>query len=269
MDDSENDVLACMAFPAQHWTKLHPTNPPERRNKGVKRRADVVGIFPSEASIIRLIGALLREANDEWQTQHRYMGVEAMGEMPNPEHANETLQLPPKAAGTVATSSPTAFSTRLTDVTRSPRGKRLVAAVPHRHWKTSTLVAGLRPDGIVAPLVIDHPMNGVTLRACVEQQLAPTLAPGDIVVGDNLRCHKSPGVRAAIEARGGGLRDLPPYSPDLNPIEQVSAKLKNLVRAAALGDIEARWTTIGQSLAAFTPNKCSNDLAHSGYPRRM
>jgi hypothetical protein len=78
-----------------------------------------------------------------------------------------------------------------------------VAAVPHGHWKTSTLVAGLRVDGIVAPLVIDHPMNGVTFRAYVEQRLAPTLMPNDIVVCDNLQCHKSPGVRAAIEARGG------------------------------------------------------------------
>ncbi len=113
---------------------------------------------------------------------------------------------------------------------RSPRGQRLVAAVPHGHWETSTLVAGLRVDGIVAPLVIDHPMNGVTFRAYVEQHLAPTLAPGDIVVCDNLQSHKSPGVRAAINARGAELRHLPPYSPDMNPIGQVFAKLKALVR---------------------------------------
>jgi transposase-like protein len=98
MDDSEDDVLAYMAFPAQHRTKLHSVNTLERLNKEVKRRADVVGIFPSEASIIRLIGAVLLEANDEWQMQHRYMGVEAMGEMLNPPPTIETLQLPPKAA---------------------------------------------------------------------------------------------------------------------------------------------------------------------------
>jgi transposase-like protein len=98
MDDSEEDVLAYMAFPAQHRTKLHSTNPLERLNKEVKRRADVVGIFPSEQSILRLIGAVLLEANDEWQLQHRYMGVEAMGELLSPPPANETLQLPPKAA---------------------------------------------------------------------------------------------------------------------------------------------------------------------------
>jgi putative transposase len=98
MDESEHDVLAYMAFPTQHRTKLHSTNPLERLNKEVKRRADVVGIFPSEASIIRLIGAVLLEANDEWQMQHRYMGVEAMGEMLNPAPTNETLQLPPRPA---------------------------------------------------------------------------------------------------------------------------------------------------------------------------
>jgi putative transposase len=98
MDDSEEDVLAYMAFPAQHRTKLHSTNTLERLNKEVKRRADVVGIFPSEQSIVRLIGAVLLEANDEWQLQHRYMGVEAMGEMLNPASTNETLQLPPRSA---------------------------------------------------------------------------------------------------------------------------------------------------------------------------
>ena len=117
MDDSEDDVLAYMAFPAQYRTKLHSTNPLERLNKEVKRRADVVGIFPSEASIIRLIGAVLLEANDEWQMQHRYMGVEAMGDMLNPPPTQETLQLPPRAAWAVATSSPSAFSTTLTDAT--------------------------------------------------------------------------------------------------------------------------------------------------------
>jgi transposase-like protein len=98
MDDSEHDVLAYMAFPAQHRTKLHSTNPLERLNREVKRRADVVGIFPSEPSIIRLIGAVLLEANDEWQMQHSNMGVEAMGEVLTPAPTNETLQLPPRLA---------------------------------------------------------------------------------------------------------------------------------------------------------------------------
>jgi putative transposase len=98
MDESEDDVLAYMAFPAAHRTKLHSVNTLERLNKEVKRRADVVGIFPSEASILRLIGAVLLEANDEWQLQHRYMGVEAMAEIFTPAPANDTPRLPPKAA---------------------------------------------------------------------------------------------------------------------------------------------------------------------------
>ncbi len=98
MDKSEDDVLAYMAFPAQHRTKLHSTNTQERLNKEVKRRADVVGIFPSERSIVRLIGAVLLEANDEWQLQHRYMGVGAMRGTLTPTPTDETLQLPPKAA---------------------------------------------------------------------------------------------------------------------------------------------------------------------------
>ncbi|MDO9714195.1 transposase, partial [Paracraurococcus lichenis] len=98
MDESEDDVLAYMSFPAPHRSKLHSTNTLERLDKEVKRRADVVGIFPSEASIIRLIGAVLLEANDEWQMQHRYMGVEAMAEMLSPAPTNETLQLPPRLA---------------------------------------------------------------------------------------------------------------------------------------------------------------------------
>lgn len=152
---------------------------------------------------------------------------------------------------------------------RSPRGKRLVAAVPHGHWKMSTLVAGLRMGGIVAPLVIDHPMNGITFRAYVEQHLAPTLAPGDIVICDNLQCHKSPSVRAASEARGAELRFLPPYSPDMNPIEQVFAKLKALIRAAEPRDVETLWDTIGECMARFSPKECANYLANSGYPRMM
>src|ERR1700719_1765246 len=111
---------------------------------------------------------------------------------------------------------------------RAPRGERVIASVPHGHWKTSTLVAGLRDDAITAPLVIDGAMNGEIFRAYIEQFLAPTLAHGDIVVMDNLRSHKVAGVREAIEARGASLIYLPPYSPDLNPIEQAFAKLKAL-----------------------------------------
>jgi len=152
---------------------------------------------------------------------------------------------------------------------RCRRGRRLVAAAPHGHWKTSTLIAGLRHDAIVAPVVIDHPMNGTTFRAYVEQFLAPTLAPGDIVIADNLSSHKNPHARAAIEARGAALVRLPAYSPDLNPIEQVFAKLKALIRAAMPRTIETLWDAIGEAIGRVTKAECANYLANSGYPRLM
>ena len=148
---------------------------------------------------------------------------------------------------------------------RSRRGQRLFAAVPHGHWHTSTFLAGLRVDRIVAPLVLDGAINGETFLAYVDQFLAPTLSAGDIVVADNLASHKVAGVSAAIEARGAELRFLPPYSPDLNPIEQVFAKLKQLVRSAAPRAREALWRTIGSALHRFTPTECRNFLANAGY----
>ena len=148
---------------------------------------------------------------------------------------------------------------------RCQRGKRLVAAVPHGHWRTSTFVAGLRTTGLSAPLVLDGAMNGDAFRAYVEQILAPTLAPGDIVIMDNLGSHKVAGVRDAIEARGARLLYLPPYSPDLNPIEQSFAKLKALIRKAAARSREALWNAIGQFLGRFAPQECANYFAEAGY----
>jgi transposase len=148
---------------------------------------------------------------------------------------------------------------------RCPRGKRLIAAVPHGHWKTSTFVAGLRTSGLTAPLVLDGAMNGEAFRAYVEQILAPTLGSGDIVIMDNLGSHKVAGVREAIEARGASLVYLPPYSPDLNPIEQSFAKLKALIRKAAARNREALWTAIGRCLGRFAPQECANYFAEAGY----
>jgi transposase len=148
---------------------------------------------------------------------------------------------------------------------RARRGQRLVAAVPHGHWKTTTFLAALRHDRISAPCVFDGAINGERFRAWVEQALAPTLAPGDLVVMDNLAAHKVQGVRAAIEARGARLLYLPPYSPDLNPIEQVFAKLKALLRTAATRTVDALWRAIGQALDAFSPAECARYLAHAGY----
>ena len=148
---------------------------------------------------------------------------------------------------------------------RSPRGERLVASVPHGHWKTSTFLAALRHDGLVAPCVIDGAINGAAFRAYVEQFLAPTLKPGDLVVLDNLSSHKVAGVREAIEACGARLLYLPPYSPDLNPIELAFAKFKQLLRKAAARTIEALWNTIADALRAFSSDECANYLAHAGY----
>jgi transposase len=148
---------------------------------------------------------------------------------------------------------------------RAPKGQRLLAAVPHGHWQITTFLAGLRHTGVVVPLVIDGAVNGELFLAYVEQMLAPALAPGDIVVLDNLSSHKVAGVRQAIEARGASLLYLPPYSPDLNPIEQAFAKLKSRWRAAAARTREALWSAIGRSLASFTARECANYFAHCGY----
>jgi len=148
---------------------------------------------------------------------------------------------------------------------RALRGARLVAKVPHGHWRTSTFLAALRADRIVAPCVVDGPINGATFLAYVEQVLVPTLLPGDIVIMDNLGSHKSQAVRAAIRRAGAKLFFLPPYSPDLNPIEQVFAKLKTLLRKANERTVEALWRRIGSLLDLFTPAECANYLANAGY----
>ena len=147
----------------------------------------------------------------------------------------------------------------------SPKGERLVDAAPHGHWKTTTFLAGLRSTGIIAPLVLDGPMTGQAFLAYVEQFLAPVLSPGDVVIMDNLAAHKVAGVREAITAVGASFIYLPPYSPDLNPIEQVFAKLKALLRKAAARTRDALWDTIGNLLEAFSTTECQNYLENSGY----
>jgi len=148
---------------------------------------------------------------------------------------------------------------------RAPRGQRLVASVPHGHWKTSTFVAALCSDGITAPCVLDGAMNGEFFRAYVEQFLAPTLKTGDIVIMDNLSSHKIAGVEQAITARGAQLLYLPPYSPDLNPIEPAFAKLKALLRKAAERTVDALWNRLENVLDAFTADDCRNFFRHAGY----
>jgi transposase len=148
---------------------------------------------------------------------------------------------------------------------RCRRGERLIGKVPFGHWTTTTFVAGLRHDGVTAPFVIMGAINGPSFRAYVAKCLAPTLRPGDIVVMDNLGSHKSPKVRAAIEARGATLRFLPPYSPDLNPIEMMFAKLKALLRRAQERSVSALWDRIGSSLDQVSRQECANYFKAAGY----
>jgi transposase len=148
---------------------------------------------------------------------------------------------------------------------RAPKGERLRAGVPHGHWKTTTFVGALRSTGMVAPMVLDGPINGASFQAYVDQVLVPELRPGDIVIMDNLGSHKGAGVRAAIEAAGASLLYLPPYSPDFNPIENAFSKLKALLRKAAERTVDGLWNKIGELLSAFTPQHCANFFAAAGY----
>ena len=147
----------------------------------------------------------------------------------------------------------------------APAGERLVDAAPHGHWQTTTFVGALRGDGFIAPMVADGAINGELFLAYVEQVLVPELRPGDTVVMDNLSSHLAAGVRRAIEAAGCRLEFLPPYSPDLNPIENAFSKLKRLLRSAAERTVERLWRTIGRLLDQFTPQECRNYFRHCGY----
>jgi transposase len=148
---------------------------------------------------------------------------------------------------------------------RALLGKRLRGSTPHGHWKITTFTAGLTSTGMTAPMVLDGPMNSDCFKAYVNQFLVPALKPGDIVVMDNLSAHKSQDIRSAIEAAGAELRYLPPYSPDLNPIEQAFSKLKAHLRKHKERSIEALWNRIGSLLNSFTPAECQNFFRHAGY----
>ena len=148
---------------------------------------------------------------------------------------------------------------------RSKRGQRCRAAVPHGHWLTTTFTAALRRTALTAPMTLDGPMNAAAFRAYVEQVLAPTLTPGDIVVMDNLPAHKGAAVRNLIEAGGATLLLLPPYSPDFNPIENAYAKFKSSLRKAAARTVETLEDAIADALQAFPPNECANYFRAAGY----
>ena len=156
-----------------------------------------------------------------------------------------------------------------TNMTRTrgwaPRGERLVSAVPHGHWKTSTFVGALRLSGLTAPMVLDGALNGEYFLAYVKQQLVPTLQPKDLVLLDNLSSHKVAGVREAIAKAGAEVWYLPPYSPDFNPIENLFSKLKALLRKATERTVEGLWRKIGELVENFTPDECQNYFRHCGY----
>jgi transposase len=148
---------------------------------------------------------------------------------------------------------------------RSERGTRVIEHVPCGRWETTTFVGALRADGFVAPLTVDGPINGCVFLSWVEQHLVPTLSAGDVVVMDNLSSHKVAGVREAIESVGAELRYLPPYSPDLNPIELAFSKLKKLLRDGAERTVDKLWNLCGRILDEFTPQECRNYFKHCGY----
>jgi len=148
---------------------------------------------------------------------------------------------------------------------RAPRGERYRAAVPHGHWKTTTFVGALRLGGMTAPMTLDGAMNGPSFLAYVEQVLAPTLKPGDIVVMDNLPAHKLSAVRETIEATGAGLRFLPPYSPDFNPIELAFSNIKTFLRKAAARNLPDLWDAIRDAINALTPSDCRSYFTAAGY----
>jgi transposase len=150
---------------------------------------------------------------------------------------------------------------------RAAKGERCLSPVPFGHWKTTTFTAGLRLTGLAAPFVLDGPMDGDAFLAYVSQVLVPELKTGDIIIMDNLPAHKVRGVRQAIEAAGASLIYLPPYSPDLNPIEKAFAKLKAILRKAAARTLDGLWDAIAHALAAFTPQECANCFAACGYGR--
>lgn len=148
---------------------------------------------------------------------------------------------------------------------RAPEGERCRAAVPHGHWKTTTFTAGLRLDGMVAPMLLDGAMSGIAFLAYVEQVLVPELKPGDIAVMDNLPAHKVSGVREAIEKAGAKLLYLPPYSPDFNPIEMAFSKFKTFLKKVAARTKQDLWDAIATACDIFLPEECVNYFAAAGY----
>ena len=160
----------------------------------------------------------------------------------------------------------TSTNTKMTRLRgRFLKGGRLRAKAPFGHWRTQTLIAGLRCDGLVAPWVVNAPMNRLIFDTYVETQLAPVLGPGDVIILDNLAAHKSQKAAKLLRARGAWMLFLPAYSPDLNPIEMAFAKLKAHLRKTAARTIDDLWKAIGNICKLFTTEECANYFATAGY----
>lgn len=158
------------------------------------------------------------------------------------------------------------FDTKMTRLRgRAIKGSPCIGSVPHGHWRNNSFIAGLRHDRVDAPMLIGGAVNGAVFETWAEQALAPTLKPGDIVICDNLNVHKNAGARKAIEAKGAELRFLPAYSPDLNPIEMLFAKIKTIVRSAAARCFDTLCDALKSALEAVKPDECSNYIRHAGY----
>jgi transposase len=158
------------------------------------------------------------------------------------------------------------FDTKMTRLRgRSTRGQPCLGSGPHGHWRNNTFIAGLRADRVDAPMLLPGAMDGDAFAAWIGKALAPTLKAGDIVICDNLNVHKNAQARKEIETRGAELRFLPAYSPDLNPIEMLFAKIKAVVRAIAPRDFDALCKALKDALAALPPAECLNYIRHAGY----
>ena len=183
-------------------------------------------------------------------------------------HAREQWKAsqPVWPAGRLVFIDETGLNTKMTrGYGRALRSDRCICKVPHGHWHTNTFIAALRVDGLCAPWLLDGPMNGQAFTVYIKEVLAPELREGDKVVCDNLSCHHTPGVREALEAVGASLMFLPPYSPDLNPIEMAFSKLKALLRKHVAREFDALVETIAEILPSFTPTECRNLIRHANY----
>jgi transposase len=175
--------------------------------------------------------------------------------------------MPGLGAGRVVFLDETAAKTNMTRTHGyAPKGQRLEGEAPYRRWQTTTFLGAMRQGGFIAPMVVDGAMTSELFLAYVDQVLLKELNKGDVVVLDNLSCHRQEAVREAIEEAGCTVLYLPAYSPDLNPIEMAFSKLKRLLRKAAARTVEALWDAIGRLLDQFSPEECANYIRHAGYP---